>query len=147
MCCLGGFGVCRRSQLGVCEQAGVTLYAPVSENDFSEAKRKKGKKSQLPKKEFTWLSAEQTYQCPEGHQFVKGKTVRLEELVTAQYFKPLTAVLRSTAWRAFGERLALLLQNSVVALADWNTKISWTNSARNGDRRSENTLQATAPNH
>ena len=67
--------------------------------------------------------------------------------MTGQYFKPLTAVLRSTAWRAFGERLALLLQNSVVALADWNTKISWTTSRANGDRRSENTLQATAPNH
>ncbi len=29
--------------LALCEQAGVTLYAPVSENDFSEAKRKDGK--------------------------------------------------------------------------------------------------------
>ena len=61
------------SDLALCEQAGVTLYAPVSENDFSDAKRKKGKKSQLPKKEFTWLSAEQTYRCPEGYQFVTGK--------------------------------------------------------------------------
>ncbi len=55
--------------LALCEQAGVTVYAPVSENDFSEAKGKKGKKSQLPKKEFTWLPEEQTYRCPEGHLF------------------------------------------------------------------------------
>ena len=64
--------------LALCEQAGVTVYAPVSENDFSEAKRKKGKKSQLPKKEFTWLPEEQTYRCPEGHLFAIGKTTRLE---------------------------------------------------------------------
>jgi transposase len=64
--------------LALCEQAGVTLYAPVSENDFSEAKQKKGKKSQLPKKEFAWLPEEQTYRCPEGHLFTTGKTTRLE---------------------------------------------------------------------
>ena len=64
--------------LSLCEQAGVTVYAPVSENDFSEAKRKKGKRSQLPKKEFTWLPEEQTYRCPEGHLFGTGRTTRLE---------------------------------------------------------------------
>ncbi len=64
--------------LSLCEQAGVTVYAPVSKNDFSEAKGKKGKKSQLPKKEFTWLPEEQTYRCPEGHLFLTGKTTRLE---------------------------------------------------------------------
>ncbi len=64
--------------LALCEQAGVTVYAPVSENDFSEAKAKKGKKSQLPKKEFTWLPEEQTYRCPEGHLFGTGRTTRRE---------------------------------------------------------------------
>jgi transposase len=64
--------------LALCEQMGVTLYAPVSENDFSEAQGKKGKKSQIPKKAFTWLLREQTYRCPEGHMFVGGKTTRLE---------------------------------------------------------------------
>jgi hypothetical protein len=64
--------------LALCEQAGVTVYAPVSENDFSEAKGKKGKTSQLSKKEFTWLSAQQTYRCPEGHLLVTGNTTRLE---------------------------------------------------------------------
>jgi len=66
------------SDLALCEQAGVTVYAPVSENDFSEAKQKKGKKSQLPKKQFTWLTEEQTYRCPEGHLFAAGNTTRLE---------------------------------------------------------------------
>ena len=64
--------------LALCEQAGVTVYAPVSENDFSETKGKKGKQSQLPKKQFTWLPEEETYRCPEGHLFLLGKTARLE---------------------------------------------------------------------
>jgi transposase len=63
--------------LALCEQAGVALYAPVSENDFSEAKRKKGKKPLLPKKEFTWLSEERTYRCPEGHLLVTSRTARV----------------------------------------------------------------------
>jgi transposase len=62
--------------LALCEQMGVTVYAPVSENDFSEAKRKK--KLQIPKKEFTWLPQEQTYRCPAGHLLVAGKATRLE---------------------------------------------------------------------
>ncbi len=53
--------------VAVCEQHGVTLYAPVSENDFSKAKRSRKKPTKIPKKEFTWLPAEQTYRCPEGH--------------------------------------------------------------------------------
>ena len=58
--------------LALCQQAGVTLYAPVSENDFSEAKRKKRKRPQISKKEFAWLSAEQTYRCPEGQLLIPG---------------------------------------------------------------------------
>jgi hypothetical protein len=64
--------------LALCEQMGVTVYAPVSENDFSEAKRKRGKKPQIPKKEFTWLPQEQTYRCPEGHALVAGNTTWLK---------------------------------------------------------------------
>ena len=64
--------------LALCEQAGVTLYAPVSENDFSEAKRKKGKKSFFSKKEFRWLCEEQTYRCPEGHLLAVRHTSHLE---------------------------------------------------------------------
>jgi hypothetical protein len=63
--------------LAVCEQAGVTLYAPVSENDFSEAKGQKRKSVQIPKKDFLWLPQEQTYRCPEGHLLVRGTTTTL----------------------------------------------------------------------
>jgi transposase len=63
--------------VAVCEQAGVTLYAPVSENDFSEAKQSKQKFPQIPKKDFTWLPEEQTYRCPEGHQLIPGRTTSL----------------------------------------------------------------------
>lgn len=64
--------------LALCEQAGVTIYAPVSENDFSEAKRKRGKKPMIPKREFTWLPEEQKYCCPEGHLLVAKSTTFLE---------------------------------------------------------------------
>jgi len=64
--------------LALCEQAGVTIYAPVSENDFSEAKGKRGKQSQLPKKLFTWLSEERTYRCPEGHLLIPGRATSRE---------------------------------------------------------------------
>jgi Transposase DDE domain len=64
--------------LEVCKQAGVTLYAPVNENDFSEAKGKKRKVVQIPKKDFQWLPQEQTYRCPEGHLLVRGRTKVLE---------------------------------------------------------------------
>lgn len=63
--------------VALCEQAGVTLYAPVSENDLSEAKRGRKKVPRTPKRDFTWLPEQQTYRCPEGYRFVLGKTVRL----------------------------------------------------------------------
>lgn len=56
----------------------MTLYAPVSENDFREAKRGKQKTPQIPKKDFAWLREEQTYRCPEGHVLVAGITSRSE---------------------------------------------------------------------
>ena len=64
--------------LALCEQAGVTIYAPVRENDFSEAKRKKQKLPQIPKKDFAWLSDEQTYRCPEGHLLIPRTTTSRE---------------------------------------------------------------------
>jgi transposase len=63
--------------LEVCEQNSITLYAPVSENDYS---KKNGRKpqtnrfTQLPKSEFTWLPEEATYLCPEGHRLHREKT-------------------------------------------------------------------------
>lgn len=64
--------------LALCEQAGVTIYAPVSENDLSEAKRKKQKLPRIPKRDFAWLSAEQTYRCPEGHLLIPRRTFSQE---------------------------------------------------------------------
>lgn len=65
--------------LELCEQAVVTLYAPVSKNDFSEEKSRKKKTSQIPKREFTWLSAENTYLCPQGRLLVPGRKIYLEK--------------------------------------------------------------------
>lgn len=62
----------------LCERAGVTLYAPVGENDFSEAKRKETKPPQIPKREFRWLPDEQAYRCPEGRKLVAAGTSRVE---------------------------------------------------------------------
>ena len=84
--------------LALCEQAGVTIYAPVSENDFSEAKRKQGKKPQIPKREFTWLPEEQTYRCPEGHLLVAEKDdVAWKDPMTGRCFKRPIDALRNTA--------------------------------------------------
>jgi transposase len=63
--------------VALCEQAGVTLYAPVGENDFSEAKRKGKRNPQIPKREFQWLPEEQAYCCPEGRKLITKRTVRV----------------------------------------------------------------------
>lgn len=52
--------------LAVCDRLGVELSAPYQANDFS-ASRKNSPPKQIPKSAFTWLEAEQTYQCPQGH--------------------------------------------------------------------------------
>lgn len=57
--------------LAVCEVHGITLYAPVSQNDFSVAHQRKPQTNQftlLPKAAFTWCPAEATYRCPQGHR-------------------------------------------------------------------------------
>jgi transposase len=57
--------------LEFCELAGITLYGPCQENDFSVPGDKKPQSNQhtaLPKSAFTWLTEEQTYRCPEGHR-------------------------------------------------------------------------------
>lgn len=56
--------------LEFCEQAGITLYGPCQENDFTLVNGKKPQSNQhteLPKSAFRWLDDERTYQCPEGH--------------------------------------------------------------------------------
>ena len=59
--------------LEFCEQAGITLYGPCQENDYSEQNGKKAQcnqKTELPKSAFRWLPEEQCYQCPEGHRLL-----------------------------------------------------------------------------
>ena len=64
--------------VALCEQAGVTLYAPVGENDFSETKRKGKKNPKIMKREFQWLPDEQAYRCPEGRKLFAARTSRVE---------------------------------------------------------------------
>ena len=57
--------------LEFCAQAGITLYGPCQENDYSRQNGKKtqcNQKTELPKSAFRWLPEEQAYQCPEGHR-------------------------------------------------------------------------------
>ena len=56
--------------LEFCAQAGITLYGPCQENDYSVQNGKKTQHNQhteLPKSAFRWLQEKQSYQCPEGH--------------------------------------------------------------------------------
>jgi transposase len=67
--------------LAFCDQAGITLYGPCQENDFSLENGRKPQSNQhteLPKSAFRWLEEERTYQCPEGHRlrFAKKQTQR-----------------------------------------------------------------------
>jgi transposase len=57
--------------LEFCSQAGIRVYGPWQENDYSSQTGKKAQSNQhteLPKSAFRWLEAEQAYQCPEGHR-------------------------------------------------------------------------------
>jgi transposase len=63
-------GYVSMAHLQFCAQAGITMYGPSQENDFSKQNGKKVQHNQftgLPKSAFCWLEEEQTYQCPEGH--------------------------------------------------------------------------------
>ena len=54
-----------------CSAANVELFAPWQENDYSEQQgKKKGSNqfTQIPKTDFKWLEADQTFICPEGHR-------------------------------------------------------------------------------
>jgi hypothetical protein len=54
--------------LAICDQAGVALYGPWQENDFSAAKKKQNAKPRpLGKEHFTWVAEQDMYRCPEGH--------------------------------------------------------------------------------
>jgi hypothetical protein len=66
--------------LQTCEAAGVELFAPWQENDYSEQQAKKkasNQFTQIPKTAFAWRDDEQTFVCPEGHR-LQFKTTKKE---------------------------------------------------------------------
>jgi len=78
---LADSGYVSMHHLEFCAQAGIRLYGPHQENDYSTQHGKKtqcNQKTELPKSAFRWLPEEQTYQCPEGHRlhFTQRQTQR-----------------------------------------------------------------------
>jgi transposase len=76
---------------------GVTIYAPVDEKraaaavDGGAAPAKKP--CQIPKEEFSWSAAEETYYCPEGHRLARTgsrveKKEQDQEILVYQYRCP-----------------------------------------------------------
>jgi transposase len=57
------------ADLAAAEREGVTVYAPVPGDGVDQPK-------QIPKREFTWQAAEQTYVCPQGHRLAFEETWR-----------------------------------------------------------------------
>jgi hypothetical protein len=53
--------------LAIGEGAGITLYGPWQENDFSRKKKPGAKPRPLGKENFTWVAEANEYRCPEGH--------------------------------------------------------------------------------
>lgn len=51
------------ADLAVAQREDVVVYAPVPGDGVAKPK-------QIPKREFTWSAAEQTYICPQGHRLV-----------------------------------------------------------------------------
>ena len=51
------------ADLAAAQREGVTVYAPVPGDGVEYPK-------QIPKREFSWQAAEQTYVCPQGHRLV-----------------------------------------------------------------------------
>jgi transposase len=51
------------ADLAAAAREGVTVYAPVPGDGVEKPK-------QIPKREFAWQAAEQTYTCPQGHRLV-----------------------------------------------------------------------------
>lgn len=53
--------------LALCDQAGITLYGPWRENDYSKAVKEGKKPRPLGKEHFCWVPEQNMYRCPEGH--------------------------------------------------------------------------------
>ena len=74
---LADSGYASLHDLEACDAAGVELFAPWQENDYSSQKKKKkgsNQFTQLPKSAFTWQAEEQRFLCPEGHPLVHLRT-------------------------------------------------------------------------
>jgi hypothetical protein len=74
---LADSGYISMRDLEFCAMAGITLYGPIQENDFSEQNGKQKQTNQftkLAKSYFKWLAAEQEYECPEGQRLTYTKT-------------------------------------------------------------------------
>jgi transposase len=57
-----------------CLDRKVELFAPVQENEFTKKKKAARATQRIERDQFTWLPAEQTYTCPQGHRLdYKGK--------------------------------------------------------------------------
>jgi transposase len=67
---LADAGYVTAHHLALCDRAGITLYGPWQENDFSAKKKKSPANAaqQIGKPQFTWLPDEQQYVCPQGHR-------------------------------------------------------------------------------
>jgi transposase len=80
--------------LALAETAGVLLFAPWQENDYSVRNAKKGKKKvYYAKKEFRWLPEDQAYVCPNGQRLKlegtsKQKRSGTETVLLDQYRCP-----------------------------------------------------------
>jgi DDE family transposase len=79
--------------LKYCRGRGVTMYSRGPDTPPGGEGPTEGPVKQIPKREFTWMAAERTYRCPEGHQLVliRRETQHrqgTEELVEYQYRCP-----------------------------------------------------------
>jgi transposase len=81
--------------LALAETAGVMLFAPWQENDYSARKAKKSEKKKVyyAKKEFRWVPEDQAYVCPNGQRLKlvgtsKQKRSGTETVLLDQYRCP-----------------------------------------------------------
>jgi transposase len=74
---LADSGYASAQDLKLCEERGITLYAPVGENDYTERNGRQPGTNQstaIPKTKFAWNADEQVYICPTGHTMQHEKT-------------------------------------------------------------------------
>ena len=113
--------------MALCEQMGVTLYAPVSENDFSEAKRKQEKKHRFRRRNSHGyrrsrriVVPKETYCSPSSTS--SPGTIEWPDGASNN----LSMSVRNIVSVALAERLARHRRRVAVASADWSTRTLWT---------------------